>query len=123
MKCKRCKNQAVHDGSCRRCYLMVLEKRVRKDMRMNKIVSPRMKVRCKDKLSEILLRRIMKSPVSIVKHGADLTLEKWTKDDEIHDALTRLFIGKEPNPGSRLSILRTLTDEEACKLADILEVG
>jgi|GEM_PF-1556428 len=105
-------------------FSRILEKRIRKHVRLNKLLKKWDKILVKDAVSEHFVRKIVGDmPVRIVKKGkARKIVGIWTADDEI-DAFFKSIVGKKDKTDKRfIKIFTSVTDdelEEYCKTNNI----
>lgn len=123
MKCYLCKakakiRQQKNRYICGRCLARLIEKRIRKYSRINKIFSKGDKLKVKGEVAKYLLKSIAKDmPLVIGKTGKEVT--EWTLDDEIQDYLLHIFEGKPRNKEKKIKLLKPITDSEAKEFARI----
>jgi len=140
MKCIKCSNSAdtdlKHLGSlCNKCFLKTIEKRIRKDLALNKIFSPNDKVlllndnSLKAKISKFFLNQISKSIPLDIDVKKQKSSKKYDKivfpenlDDEIETFLKSLFTNKAYKPSKKICLLRTVSDEEILTVKKILKL-
>ena len=119
MKCIKCKRNDTEvklphlNNLCKNCFSKVIEKRVRKYIRVNKLFSKNDNISVEDPLSIFFIKKIIKDlPVKFVKKKIAKKFIKWTLDDEIAFFLDNIFNNKKIKFTRKLSILRQCTDEE-----------
>ncbi len=139
MKCIKCQNSADTDlkhlgNLCSKCFLRTIEKRIRKDLTINKIFSPNDKIliikdnSLKAELTIYFLNSISKSiPLKIdIKNKIDNKHDKIVLpknlDDEIEAFLEAMFNKKEYKKQKEISLLRTISNEEIIILKKILKL-
>lgn len=141
MICIKCANKAVvslkHAGSfCSGCFLSTLEKRVRKDLSLNKVFAPHNSVliiddsSAKAKLSIHFLNSISKSIPLKIDIKAAKPKKKYDKivtpnnlDDCISLFLESIFrAGKPAAQAKEVHLLRTVSDEEVLIAAKLLKI-
>jgi hypothetical protein len=102
-------------GFCKR-----IEKRVRRDIRINKLFSKDDKIYVKDKLSRFLIDKIIgtlpKKFVSSAKKANKVVI-KYTLDDACNGFLENLFYNKKKVKVKGVMLLRSVTDKEAILFA------
>ncbi len=125
MQCIRCRKKPAainlqhFKNICNDCFCRLIEKRIRKDTRINSFFKKNDVVFVEDSLSEYFLKKILKDlPITITNKQSKKTNKKIiqsTLDDEIAVFLENIFNNKKnkTNKNNGLSILRTVTDEEA----------
>jgi len=147
MKCSHCKrNNAIlnlkYSGAlCKKCFLRLIEARVRKYARLNKIFKKNDRILTIDPLSNFLVKKIIhRLPVKIHNKSVKLdNLEKikdytkknkinkiiipWTIDDECCYFLERLFLNKDKKRSKYISLLQVMTDEEALLFAKFNKIN
>ena len=136
MKCFKCKKA---DGSielghfpgkiCKNCFLKTIEKRVRKEVRINKLFSKNDRILVLDDGSEnaavtnYLLPKIiryLKPEIEILtEHDSTKPIKKgrkvvipWNLDDEIQDKLGQMFTRLESKKDTRIKLLRNVSKQE-----------
>ncbi|MBW2980918.1 hypothetical protein KY360_05875 [Candidatus Woesearchaeota archaeon] len=128
IKCKRRKhliNLASLKSICRDCFCKIIEKRIRKRIRLNKLFRKGDRILTEDKLSFYLIKKIIKDlPVKMfLKKPASAkvnkTVIKYTLDDKLSDFLENILFGKKPKKPKQISILDVITDNEAVLFAKI----
>jgi len=113
-KIKQQKGRAICDD----CFVRLIEKRIRKYTRLNKIFKPEDKILIKGDLSKYFVESITKDlPVKIFsnknKKSNKIAID-WTADDEANLFLEELFLGKKAKVEKRyIRLLRVITDKEA----------
>jgi hypothetical protein len=131
VKCVKCRNKATVSlrtlGSfCNRCFLEVIEKRVRKDMRINEWIKKDDRILLIDdnskeaKVGEYLLKSIIKGlPVKITKKKSklgkfDKIIIPWSLDREVEASLAGIFAKSPKNQRSKkeIRLLRNVLDRE-----------
>ena len=105
-------------------FCRIIEKRIRKNARLNKLFRKSDKILVKDDISEHFVKKITKDmPVSIVKSGkADKIVESWTADDEINNFFMNILGYGEKQDKNKVKIFLGVTDdelEEYCRLNGI----
>lgn len=126
---KGAREQTATGAYCRRCLARVLEKRIRKEVRQDDILSPSFRIICADDVSEYLVKslyndaklhlsRVKEIPVRIPE--GSIFLIKWSMDDEITDFLSSQMHGKKRRRMRKrtYSVLKSLTDEEIGKFSE-----
>ncbi len=150
MKCVKCGKKAEikvqNQMACKDCFLQIIQKRVRKELRIKEPIERNDKILIIDdgsagaKLSEYLFRDIIKDlPVEIVVKKMKYELGKkvagkydkliipWSTDYEDEYFLECLFTGKKPNylghytleDKRYIKLLIQVTDQETKDFADI----
>ncbi len=131
MKCTKCKKTAqiklkTLGDFCNRCFLEVIEKRVRKDLRLNKWIRKNDKILIIDdkskesKVGEYLLKSIIKDlPVKITKKKSkagkfDKIIIPWNLDREAESSLNKIFtrLPKKQQDKKEIRLLRNVLDKE-----------
>jgi len=97
-----------------------IEKRVRKDIRINKLFSKNDRIYVKDKLSRFFIDKIIgtlpKKYVNSPKKANKIVI-KYTLDDECNEFLEKFMFNKRENLIKGVKLLRTITDREALLFA------
>src|SRR3989344_5701744 len=103
MKCYKCNRpEKVHIAHlrplCNNCFIKIIEKRIRKYIRINKLIKKNDKLLIKDPLSLYFIKKIIKSPIKIINKKGKNAKEviPWSLDDECSLFLD-LFFNKEFN--------------------------
>jgi hypothetical protein len=104
---------------CRQCFCNVIEKRIRRYTRLNKVFSKGDRIIAVGELNQYLIPHIIKGlPVEIesrktapVKDSNAKVVVNWTLDDETCAFLEQLLTGKKREMRHQ-SILKTVTDKE-----------
>ena len=126
MKCLHCKKKVAINLSylpplCRFCFSHVIEKRIRKHIRINSLFRSGDVVVTNNNLCFYLLKKIIKNPrVKIVKKSSQKKAKiviPWTTDDEIADFLENLFVNKKRKKTKEIKLLIRITDKEAILFA------
>tara|TARA_Y100000310_G_scaffold345548_1_gene466385 strand:- start:3540 stop:3986 length:447 start_codon:yes stop_codon:yes gene_type:complete len=97
-----------------------IEKRIRKDIRINKIFTKNDKIYVKDKLSKYFIDKILGTmPKTFVKDPkkANKVIIKYTLDDECNDFLEHFMFGKKKKTVKGVKLLKSITDKEALLFA------
>lgn len=78
-------------------FSRIIEKRIRKYVRLNKLFKKNDIILVKDDVSEYFVKKIVRDlPVKIVKKGkADKIVGLWTADDEINNFFMKIFREKK----------------------------
>ena len=132
MKCYLCNKTALIElqknrSMCNECFCRLLEKRIRKDARINKIFSKNDRILIIGELNKYLVKSIIKElPVKLFfrakidkefvkKNKINKIVINWTLDDEIHEFLKDFFADKmTAGTGKKyIKLLRKITDKEA----------
>lgn len=137
MKCYKCSgigsNKSDDKVFCNNCFCEIVERRVRKEIRMNQLFQKNDKVQIlddgteKSALNKYLLKNIIKDPTikidvgKTVKKGYDKIVLPWSLDDEINDYLKNRFEKKIKSVSSKNMIkpLVNITRDEAITFARI----
>ncbi len=141
MNCIKCTGKAEitslkHIGpACKGCFLKIIEKRVRKDMRTNQLIKKNDKILILDNESKesvvgrFLLKSIIKDlPVKISISKSKKSNAKynkiivpWSLDDEAEKFLDTIFSKKKPAKHSKneIMLLKNLSEEEIETFAKI----
>ncbi len=146
IKCKKIKasvNLPHIKNICYNCFTKIIEKRIRKHIRINKIFRKNDKILVTDDLSFFLVKNIIKDlPAQIFLESADINdLSKnsfknkikkekinkivipWTMDDENNLFLENLFLNKNKRLNKRcVKILISITEKEAELFAKINKI-
>lgn len=140
MKCIKCSKSAgtglKHLGSlCNKCFLRTIEKRIRKDLTVNKVFSPYDKVlllndgSVKAELCMYFLKSISKDiPLKIdvkkakPKTKYDKIVLSFNLDYVIESFLECLFTKEDYKKDKDVLLLRTVSDEEILVLKRILKL-
>ncbi|MBN1645331.1 hypothetical protein JW851_04850 [Candidatus Woesearchaeota archaeon] len=140
MKCIKCANSASTclkhlGGLCNKCFIKTIEKRIRRDLAVNKIFKPHDKIllindkSLKAELSKYFLQSISKSiPLKIdIKTGKigkkyNKIIEPKNLDNEIEYFLESVFAKKSCKKPKAIHLLRTVSDEELLILKKILKL-
>jgi len=139
--CIKCRNKAVVSpknlGSfCSNCFLIILEKRIRKDLAINKVFSPHQSVlviddrSVKSKLTIYFLNNISKNiPLKIdfkktkPKKKYDKIVTPNNLDNDIITFLESLLTTSKPVFNKKeVHLLRTVSDEELLLAARLLKI-
>jgi hypothetical protein len=97
-----------------------IEKRIRKDIRINKIFTKGDKIYVKDKLSKYLIEKILGTmPKTFVNSPkkANKVIIKYTLDDECNDFLENFMFGTKKKIVKGIKLLKTITDKDALLFA------
>lgn len=141
MKCIKCGNNAVvslkHMGSfCSKCFLSTIEKRIRKDLSVNKVFTPHESVlvitdnSVKSKLTIRFLNSISKSiplKVDIAKTQPNKKYDKIVTPNNLDDDISFFFeslarTGKPIAQTKEVHLLRTVSNEELLIAAKLLKI-
>jgi|TARA_B100002003_G_C14142063_1_gene549100 hypothetical protein len=97
-----------------------IEKRIRKNIRINKIFSKGDKIYVKDKLSKYFIDKIIGTmPKTFVTNPKKATkvIIKYTLDDECNDFLEHFMFGQKRKSVKGIKLLKSITDKEALLFA------
>jgi hypothetical protein len=139
MQCIKCPNSAdtdlKHLGSlCNKCFLRTIEKRIRKDLTINKVFSPNDNIlilndnSLKAELTEYFLKSISKDiPLNIdikekITGKYDKIVAPKNLDDEIESFLEAMFNKTEYKKSKEIHLLKTVSNEELLILKKILKL-
>jgi hypothetical protein len=143
IKCKKKKkviNVANIRSVCENCFSTIIEKRVRKRIRLNKLFRKGDRILITDKLSLFLVKNIIKDlPVKlffkktddinnksikkfIEKNKIKKLVVKWTLDDELYVYLRNIFFGERRKGPKQITVLKGLTDSEAIMFSKINKI-
>lgn len=130
IKCKRKKqliNLASLEPLCKDCFCKVIEKRIRKKIRLNKLFKKGDRILIADELSFFLVKKIIKDlPVKLflrkAKGKISKRVVKWTLDDELLVFLKNMFFGKKAKKPKQISILDVITDNEAIMFSKLNKI-
>lgn len=101
-------------------FCKTIEKRIRKNLRINKLFRKNDRIYVKDKLSRFLIDNIIGTlPKKFVnnKNKANKVVVKYTLDDECQDFLEKFMFNKKIKKVKGVSLLKTITDKEALLFA------
>jgi len=136
MKCYLCnKNAEIKQQKgravCNGCFCRLIEKRIRKNTRLNKIFRRGDKVLVLGELNKYFVKSIIKDlPVELYfrakedkkfvkKNKINKIIRQYTIDDEVNLFLENLFLGKRMKAKKSISLLNVITDKEAKLFARI----
>ena len=107
-------------------FLRLIEKRIRKYTRVNKIFSKGDNILVTDALDEYFVKSITeKLHVKIYKRKGNVCLKvvkQWTADDEINLFLKQVFYSKKIKQKKFVKLLKVITDKEASKFAKLKKI-
>jgi hypothetical protein len=121
MKCYLCKrggNIKLQKGRdiCSDCFVRLIEKRVRKYVRLNKLFKRNDGLVVKDAIDRYFISNL-DLPVNFVKKGKKVVL--WSMDDEVNEFVSGLFSGKKVKKTKDIRLLKVVTDKELLLFAKI----
>ncbi|MBR9691171.1 hypothetical protein GOV06_00120 [Candidatus Woesearchaeota archaeon] len=129
MKCYLCKGKASIKQQkgrsiCNRCFCKLIEKRVRKYSRINKLFKKNDRILVLGNVSRYFLESMLKGlPVKLFfrKNNVNKVVVEWTMDDEVNEFMKALFLGKKMKKAKKneIKLLKVLTDDEVKKFAKI----
>jgi sulfur transfer complex TusBCD TusB component (DsrH family) len=140
MKCINCSKKTSvslkHLGSfCSGCFTRIIEKRIRKDLSINKVFSPNDKVllindgSLKAMVSEYILKSISKDIPLRIDIKREKTAKKYDKivtsdslDNDIEEFLVSIFKKNPFKKSKEVHLLRTISDKELLVFAKILKI-
>lgn len=117
--CQKCSNPIYHDQFCKRCFCEVIERRIRKYVRLKELISKHDILVINNPLCEYLIKSIVQDmPVTIKQQGEGKNVLAFTMDDEIEWFLDIIFAGKDleqeiKQQNKDIKLLITITDKEA----------
>lgn len=98
MSCDDCAKEPYFEKLCKSCFIDQMEKRIRREIRMNAPIQKDETLIITEPLCETVIREIIQSmPVTITRdvHARGKRVLSWTLDDEIHHFLSRFLSGEE----------------------------
>jgi hypothetical protein len=101
-------------------FCKLVEKRIRKDIRINKLFSKDDRIYVKDPLCKFLIEKIIGTlPKTYVNSEslANKVIVKYTLDDEVNSFLEKFMFNKKVKEVKGVKLLRTITDKEALLFA------
>ena len=123
------------EDPCNHCFSRMIEKRIRKNARINKIFSKGDKILVMDEMNEYLIKEIIKDlPVTIYKRkkNDEAFIKKnkinkiatiWTMDDEAIQTLKEFITGKKIKENKKTTkLLNVASDKELERLAKIHKI-
>jgi isochorismate hydrolase len=137
MKCYLCNKtaqikQQKGRAVCNECFTRLIEKRIRKYTRINKLFRPKDKILVIGDLNKYFVESIAKNlPMKlffrakedkglIKKNKINKIIIQWTADDEDNLFLESLFLGKKIKTDKKhISLLKVVTDNESKLFAKI----
>jgi hypothetical protein len=134
-KCSKCPKKHVwidYTGQkfCETHFLEIIEKRIRKNLRINKLIEPKkeysLKIHPENKheLTEYFLKKIFEDRITLKKtktQNKKQTIISNTLDDELENLLN-FFMNKQELDAQKLKPLSVITDDEAITIAKILNI-
>lgn len=155
MKCHLCKKRKgtveyIKKYVCSECFSRIIEKRIRKELRVRKLIRKNDKLLVFDGLSLYFLKKILTMPVKTVfkkldvvvdetiftnktleklksKHKTNKTIVPWTLDNETSYFLESLMENKKPRYISYVDgfvkLFRTIQEDELIQFAKIKKMG
>jgi hypothetical protein len=132
MTCSICKKKESKEDPCNNCFSRMIEKRIRKNARINKIFRKGDSILVTDDLNEYFIKHIIKDlPVTIHKRKkVDETFIKknkitkiatnWTLDDEAINTLKEFLTAKKTKQNKKTAkLLIVASDKELERFAKI----
>lgn len=139
MKCHKCKKSGVARSDekyfCKNHFVNLVEKRVRKEIRVNKLINKNDKVLIVDDgtdkaaVTKYLIEKIIRDPTVKIKTGAqkrvldfDKIIIPWNLDDEAISYLKSMFEQKEHKFLHQKNVIKPLvgiTNEEVSSFAKL----
>ena len=138
--CQKCRQKAYFEGFCERCFCEVIEKRVRKHVRLSALIKKNDVLVVEHPLVAYFIKSIVQDmPVTILKPMPDETGDgkttkqvlAWTMDNELDAFLDQIFAGKDlvveaqkehEQNTQQIKLLVTLTDKEAEMFAQAKQI-
>lgn len=125
--CQKCRQKVYFEGFCEQCFCEVMEKRVRKQVRLQGLIKKNEVLTVEHPLVAYFIKSIVQDmPVTILntmpKDGHAKHVLAWTMDDELDAFLEQIFAGKDLKEAvqkeqeqniMQIKLLVTLTDKEA----------
>ncbi|MBD3248903.1 hypothetical protein GF336_02550 [Candidatus Woesearchaeota archaeon] len=125
MECYLCRKKAEikqqkNRSICNGCFLELIEKRIRKNTRVNKLFSKGDKIKVNDELSRYFVESISNDiPIKVVEKNGNKKTVKWTLDDEINKFLKDLMMNNKEEDINGIKLLKVITDQEANKFSEL----
>ncbi len=121
MKCTKCKKEAYENGLCKSCFSRYIERKIRKELRIHKLIQRNDTLIISDPLCEYVIKRAIKEmPIKILKRGKGKKVLPWTTDDECHHFLS-LFLNNKPlknlGHGKDVKLFLSLREAEVAAFA------
>ena len=123
------------EDPCNHCFSRMIEKRIRKNARINKIFSKGDKILAMDDMNKYLIKEIIKElPVTIYKRKKvdEAFIKKnkinkiatiWTMDDEAINTLKEFITRKKQKKDKKIiKLLNVASDKELERLAKIHDI-
>ena len=101
-------------------FCSMIEKRVRRYLRINRLFEKDDRIYVKDELSKFFIDKIIGTlPKTFTKYPkkANKVVIKYTLDDECNDFLEKMLYNKHKKPVKGIKLLRAITDKEASLFA------
>ncbi|MBW2996390.1 hypothetical protein KY332_03760 [Candidatus Woesearchaeota archaeon] len=124
MKCYLCGGRASFKQQkgraiCNRCFCKLIEKRVRKYARVNKLFKKNDRLIVKGAVNRYFVKSMLKGlPVKFVRDRGKKVVE-WTMDDEVNEFVKALFLNKKVKKSKDIRLLKVVTDKEIERFARI----
>ncbi len=137
MKCFKCSKEKstfridpFPGPLCNSCFVKLIEKRVRKDIRINKRFKPNSVIRVVDDGSENAavsifltkkIAKVIRSKVIVGDKGeCDIVVVPWNLDQEIQLQLERMFTSTKSEDNTKeVKLLKTVSQKEVTMFANI----
>lgn len=126
--CNKCKKEAVwldytQKHYCEIHFLEIIERRIRKHLRINKIINPKKEYfiepnkENKHLITKLFLKRIFENRLKLTKNKKENKIISDTLDDEAHNLLNYFMKNQDLNDG--IKPINVITDLEAQKISEI----
>ncbi len=105
-------------------FLRIIEKRIRRYARINKLFRKNQKILVKGALNRYFVSRIIKNLKCKIYYqqarGVNKIVIPWTLDDEINLFLNEFLTGKKTKQNPKhIKLLKVITDKEAARFAKL----
>ncbi len=130
-KCHKCTNKSIwkdytNKEYCENHFLTLIEKRIRKNLRTNKLINPKKQYSIEENkekkhlITKHFLKKIFSDRLKLTKNCQKITSE--TLDDEAEELLN-YFMKKKEQKQKTIRPLNVITDEELKTTAKILKTS
>lgn len=124
MLCLRCGKKTVEKSYCNRCFVPIIEKRLKKALRDSNLLKPKVKLYPENVSTKAILQKIVNMPVVFVKkktRSAVSVIINTLDDNNAMFLADYLGIEKKKKKANSANLFQHITDDEAIRYFSLLK--